>query len=149
VQFSRQRVNLDVEDFSVADGGYAANYRLRLSYLNVPVLLRATFGKFYLEAGPQLGIQLAAHETGDESIGTIAGTFESSFDRAATDHYRRVDLGLSVGAGVKLPAGLGLGVRAYTGLLSLTPEFPQRPSYYGSLKNQVVQASVSYQLKPR
>ncbi|HEX8348516.1 MAG TPA: porin family protein, partial [Hymenobacter sp.] len=149
VQFSRQRVNLEVEDSGIADAGYYANYRLRLSYLNVPVLLRATFGKFYLEAGPQFGIQLAAHETGDESIGTIAGSYESSFDRAATDHYRRVDLGLSVGAGVKLPAGFGFGVRAHTGLLSLTPAFPQRPGYYGNLKNQVVQASMSYQLKPR
>ncbi|GGF05087.1 porin family protein [Hymenobacter cavernae] len=144
VQFSRQRTRLRIEESGIADGGYEANYRLRLSYLNVPVLARASFGRFYVEAGPQVGLLLAAHEKGNATYGTIAGTHEAYFNRPATDGYHKLDVGLCSGAGVQLPAGFGLSVRSYTGLRSITDK-PQNVNYYGKLRNQVVQASLSYQ----
>jgi hypothetical protein len=49
-----------VEDNSVSDGNYAANYRLALHYLTLPAMVRGTFGKFYLEAGPYGSFLLAA-----------------------------------------------------------------------------------------
>lgn len=147
LSFSRQSVGLKLEDYHLSDGAYAAQYQLGLSYLNMPVLLRATFGKFYLEAGPQLGLQVAAHEQGAEEKGSIAGSREYTIDRPATDRYRRLDVALSAGVGVKLPAGFGLGIRASAGLLPLTGEQPtHRHEYRAPLRNQVVQASLSYQL---
>jgi len=145
VQFSRQAINLKAEEFGIADGGYDADYLLRLSYLNVPVLVRATFGRFYVEAGPQLGVLQSAHEKGGITYGTFTGTRQEHFDRLATDSYRRIDFDLSAGVGAKLPAGFGISIRGYTGLLSLT-HVPQFTRYSGDLKNRVVQASLTYQL---
>ena len=148
LNYSRQSMNLSVEEYGVADGGYAGSYRLDLAYLTLPVLARAAFGRFYLEAGPQFGVLQTAHEKGTETFGTFGGPWPQDFDRRATDHYRRLDVGLAAGLGAKLPAGFGLGLRAYTSLLSLT-RVPQSVNYAGSLRNQVVQASLSYQFTAR
>ncbi|MFC7667494.1 porin family protein [Hymenobacter humi] len=145
ISFRRQRINLAVEDYHIADGSYTARYRLVLHYLSLPVMARATFGKVYLEAGPYGAFQLAAHETGSESRGTIAGAYEVTFDRPATDRYRRFDVGLGAGAGVQLTPSLGIGLRATTGLLSLTRQ-EQTYAYSGSLKNRVLEAALSYSL---
>lgn len=149
VQYSRQNMELAVEDYSISDGSYAANYELRLHYLHVPILGRIAFHNFYLEAGPQGSFQLAAHEKGTETIGSIAGSYDRSFDRPATDRYRRFDVGLCAGAGIKLPAGFGLGIRASAGFISLTHFWRVDNQYKGNLRNQAVQASLSYQLQPK
>lgn len=148
LQFSRQRTDLQISDRSVDDGGYDADYRLQFSYLHVPMLLRGRFGRFYAEAGPQASLQVAARETGSEKIGTFVGSYTQSFDRPATDSYRRFDVGLCAGLGVQLPAGLALGLRASTGLLSLTAVQRSTPGYDGQQRSQMVQASISYQLQP-
>ena len=150
LQFSRQRTDLKVRDYSVSDGGYDATYQLQSNYLHLPILLRGSIGRFYAEAGPQASLQVASHEKGTENIGSIAGAYQVSFDRSATDQYRRFDVGLVAGLGVRLPAGLAVGVRASTGLLSFTtPPQRSRPGYDGELRNQVLQASISYQFGPR
>ncbi|MDF7814402.1 porin family protein [Hymenobacter sp. YC55] len=147
VQYSRQSTNLQVVNYRVADGGYQGDYRLQLTYLAVPILVKANLGKFFLEAGPQASYLLAAHEEGTESLGYIWGTTQNDVDRSATNRYRRFDVGLCAGAGVKLPAGFRLGIRAYSGLVSLTHGPIAYYNYGGSLKNQVMQASVSYLFK--
>jgi hypothetical protein len=149
LQFSRQSANLDIEDYSVADGGYAAMYKLQTSYLHLPVLLRGHVGRFFVEAGPQASLLVAAHEKGTETIGTFVGSYSQVFDRPATDQYRRFDVGVVAGLGVQLPAGLAVSVRASTGLLSLTSTQRSRPGYDGELRSQGLQASVSYQFGPR
>ena len=148
LSYRRQGLDLTVEDNSVSDGNYAANYHhLALHYLALPTMVRGTFGKFYLEAGPYGSFLLAAHEKGLEYRGTIAGTYEAVFDRPATDRYQRFDVGLGAGAGVQLPARVALGLRATTGWLSLTGE-NQLHAYRGTLKNQVLEVSLSYSLGP-
>lgn len=147
IHYSHQRQRLEAEDYSIADGGYYGRYRLRLGYLNVPVLGRATFGnrhKVYVEAGPQLGILQGAFEEGTEAIGTIVGSYEVEVNRPATDRYRRLDVSLCAGIGLKLPAGLGVGLRASTGLRSLTQPYSNFHNYGGRLRSQVVQAALSY-----
>ena len=146
VQFSHQRVYLEVDAHGIPDANYSARYQLTLNYLNVPVLLRATRGQLYLEAGPQVGLLQSARETGSESIGSFTGSYRREFDqRRATDSYRRFDVGVVAGVGLKLSAGFSVGLRASTGLLSLAraPQYDINPI---KLKNQVVQAAVSYQL---
>ena len=148
LSYSRQTTNLSVEEFGIADGGYAGSYRLDLGYLSLPILARRALGQFYLEAGPQVSILQTAHEQGTETFGTIGGPRQQDFDRRATDRYRRLDVGLCVGLGAQLPAGFSLGVRVATGFLSLT-HVPQSVSYAGILRTQVVQASLSYQFKAK
>ncbi|OGX82032.1 hypothetical protein BEN47_05290 [Hymenobacter lapidarius] len=147
LQFSRQQVQLAVEDNSISDGYYDSRYRLGLSYLHLPVLLRANFGPTYVEAGPQASFLLAAHERGTESLSTLGGAYQVSFDRPATDRYRRFDAGLCVGAGVRLPAGFGLGLRASAGLVSLTHFSQPIGSFRGELKNRAVLVSLSYRFR--
>lgn len=149
LQFSRQRTQLRLRDYTIADGSYAADYRLSQSYLHLPVLLRARLGSFYVEAGPQVSLQLASREVGTEEIGTIIGSYNLDFDRAATDRYRRFDVGLCAGLGVQLPSGFGIGLRGTTGLLPLNSKESSAPGYSIDLRNQSVQASISYQLRPR
>ena len=148
LQVSRQHIELMAETYGVADGGYLGIYRLGLTYLSVPVRVRATLGKFYLEAGPQVGLLLGARETGKEYGSTIAGGYQREFDRPSTDRYRRFDAGATAGVGCQLPAGFGLAVQAYAGMLSIT-HVPQSTTYAGPLYNRVVQATVTYQLPAR
>lgn len=148
LSYSRQSMNLSVEEYGIADGGYAGSYRLNLNYLSLPMLARLAFGRLYFEAGPQLSILQAAHEKGTETFRTFGGPRQQDFDRPATARYRRLDVGLCAGVGAKLPAGLSLGLRAGAGLLSLT-RIAQSATYVGTLRNQVVQASLSYQFKSK
>lgn len=150
LQFSRQSTDLAVRDYSIVDGSYTADYRVQLSYLHLPVLLRGHFGRFYVEAGPQASALLAAQETGTQySTGRLGFSQQEDFDRSATQQYRRFDMSLAAGLGVQLPAGLALGVRASTGLLSLNSKRRSGLSYDGELRSQALQASISYQLTPR
>lgn len=147
VDYSYQRQDLQVEDNSLQDASYRAQYRLELSYLNVPVLVRAAFGKWYLEAGPQLGVLINVHEKGSEVIGGFMTSTASAVDRSAADRYLRVDIALGVGGGVRLPGGFALGLRGTTGLLSLTQESTGPNNYSGSLRSQVVQLGLMYQFQ--
>jgi hypothetical protein len=74
---------------------------IRLSYLELPALLRVTVGgdrvQPYLVAGPTLAYLLTARIRG-ESGGTTA-------DEDAEDTFEKIDLGLSAGGGVRVPAG--------------------------------------------
>jgi hypothetical protein len=72
-------------------------------------------------------------------------------DRPLPDNLHRFDVGPCVGVGVKLPAGLGVSVRAYQGLVSLTPgdDATQSYPYQSSLRRQTVQAALTYQLAAR
>ncbi|AII52324.1 porin family protein [Hymenobacter sp. APR13] len=149
LQFSRQRTQLRLEESIFADPTYASDYRLSQSYLQLPVLLRARFGRFYVEGGPQASLQLASREVGTEFYGTLAGSFYADIDRAATDRYRRLDVGVCAGLGVQLPSGFGIGLRGTAGLLPLQRQDSRTPAYSGNLRSQSVQASISYQLRPR
>ncbi|UOR04546.1 PorT family protein [Hymenobacter aerilatus] len=149
LQYSRQASDLTVSNGLIPDNAYYADYRLTLHYLNVPVVARVMLGRFYLETGPQGGLLFAAHEKGYErrvsvfNIGHHQGP--SNFDQAATDHYQRFDVGACAGAGVKLPGGFAIGLRYSAGFISISRKL-EPDTYGGSLKNQVAQASVSYQL---
>lgn len=150
LQFSRQRTQLQtVQSISGVAGvdTYTTDYRLSQSYLHLPVLLRARFGCFYAEAGPQISFQMASREAGTR---TITHSYDISshtrdFNRPATDGYRRFDVGLCAGLGVQLPGGFGLGLRGTAGLLPLMPA--PEANYAIRQRSQTVQAAVSYQLR--
>ena len=147
LRYSYQRQELRVVDNSVSDGSYAGQYVLRLGYLQVPVWARAAFRRGYLEAGPQLGMLVNAHETGTETTGSIAGRTTLAVDRPATDRYRRADIALGIGGGVRLTTEWGISLRVATGLVSLTEAYATPRNYGGTLRNQVAQLSLTYQVK--
>jgi hypothetical protein len=153
VQFSRERFHVNYVARSPLgtiyyEGPPRSEYDQSLSYLNLPILLRASLGAFYLEAGPQLSL-LAGGRAKTAHIDTgISGNYVA-VEAAATDQYRRFDAGPCVGLGVKLPAGLGLGLRAYWGLTKLTADADYSaysPTYSGFQHRQSLQASITYQL---
>jgi hypothetical protein len=64
VQYSNERTTLSEANYTIPDRDFEADSRLRLHYLNVPVLLRASFGPLYVEAGPQVSLLLGGRQTG-------------------------------------------------------------------------------------
>jgi hypothetical protein len=150
VQFSRTRFAVD-KSYLFGEGFLTSHYDQSLSYLNLPVLLRASLGAFYVEAGPQLSWLVGGRATGTQTItGGFTGVpYTYPFEQAATDSYSRFDVGPCVGVGVKLPAGLGLGLRAYWGVrrpVSETGQTPFGPTYPNFEHRQTLQASLTYQL---
>lgn len=154
IQFSRERVHVTARDnnFVVPEYFGYTDSRLSISYLAVPILLRASFGPVYVEAGPQGSLLLGGRE-----VGTYATLFfdrpmsSGSIDRPLPDDLRRFDVGPCVGVGVKLPAGFGVSVRAYQGLVSQASvqEPGQMYPYQGTLRRQNLQAALTYQMASR
>jgi len=150
VQFSRQRISLDMIDYDPLAAVEQATYQIGLSYLSVPILARTQLGKFYVEIGPQSSFLLSAREKGVENEYPLFSSYRdpaggTPFDRRVTNRYQRYDFGTAAGFGVRLPAGLELGLRACAGLLSVTNG--ARSTYRGELKNAAFQANVAYQFK--
>lgn len=146
VQYSNERMKLAQASYATFDIGFTADTRLSLHYLNLPVLVRATFGPLYVEAGPQASLLLGGRQTGSQIIsswGMGPASQEYAIDQPATQGNRRVDAGPCLGVGLTLPAGLGINVRAYQGLVTLNNE---RSAYDGKFKRQSLQASLTYQL---
>ncbi|MDJ0365007.1 porin family protein [Hymenobacter sp. H14-R3] len=147
IQYSDERSRLSQASYARQDVALSADSRLSLRYLNVPVLMRATFGPVYVEAGPQASLLLGGRQTGTVTYtgwGISAST--RTFDQPATEGNRRFDAGACVGMGVKLAAGLGVSLRAYRGLVTLNQE---RSNFDGEHQRQSLQASLTYQLPTR
>jgi hypothetical protein len=153
VQFSRERFSVSYTPFTPPgviyfEGPPHSEYDQSLSSLNLPILLRGSVGAFYLEAGPQVSLLVGGHAN---NIPYANGTINNAIyvDQAATSSYRRLDAGPCIGVGVKLPAGLGVGLRAYWGLTKLTADEDYSMvsrTYTGFQRRQSLQASVTYQL---
>ncbi|RZJ93292.1 MAG: hypothetical protein EOO60_04940, partial [Hymenobacter sp.] len=128
-----------------------SDYDLNLSYLNLPVLLRMALGPVYLEAGPQASLLIGGRGQGTTK-GTLLnkGMYTRPIDQAATDRYTRLDAGFCLGVGARLPAGLGVSLRAYQGLAQLNRGNESTPTsipYSGNYEyRQVFSASLTYQV---
>jgi hypothetical protein len=161
VQFSREHIHVSLERYSPVltwQGFYTSlqttqgDYQLHLSYVNVPVLLRYTLGPVYLEAGPQVSTLVGGQGKGQVTylIGGD-GRYSREISQAATDRFRRFDVGASVGVGVTLPAGLGLSIRAYQGFIKLDKAYTDQDRFIPYVENdryrQTLQASLTYQLR--
>jgi hypothetical protein len=93
--------------------------KAKFSYLTVPVMVRATFGKkshCFVNAGPFIGFALS-HKTQIE----FPDKTELEQDHSAT--FKATDLGISAGAGLVFPVGsnldLSLEMRNNLGLLDI------------------------------
>lgn len=134
---------------SYANGGvlYAVSQsgKLRLNYLDLPLLLRLKAAGAFFELGPQVGLLLSRQldNTATTEI-TYAGGTGSSFttqnvSNSSTDGARKLDIGYVLGVGYRLPQGLELGLR-YNGGLAKLAEGDSAPKIY----NSVFQFQVGY-----
>lgn len=149
VQFSRESQQVFTSNSDYLDGGFHSDHELRLSYLNVPVLLRAAVGPLYVEAGPQASLLVGGYGRGT-LLGSGFYPYSRPIDQAARERYRELDAGVSVGIGAKLPAGLGLSLRVYRGLVPIDQPSSSSdtpiPQTGNKVYRQTAQASLTYQL---
>jgi hypothetical protein len=109
-------------------GGEYPSYKLKLNYINVPVLAQYMFNEgFRVQTGPQVGFMVSAErEEGHEEV-DVSNDF-STFDFA-----------WSFGASYLFPKGVGIDARYNLGIT----DFAESPVY--KAKNQVFQVGLFYQ----
>lgn len=119
---------------------YSIKEKVRLSYLNIPVLFkfRAT-DKFYIGGGPQMGLLLSA-KTNVTSTFTGSGISESTSGQMnIKDELNQVDVSVLIGAGVEMENGLNFSVRYNYGLTDIAEENDGDP-----VRNSVLQATLGF-----
>jgi hypothetical protein len=119
--------------------------KLRLGYLDLPLLLRLKAAGAFFEVGPQVGL-LLSRDLNNTSVNevTYAGGTGSSVttDNVSvnnTNGARKLDVGYVLGVGYHLSQGLELGLR-YNGGLSKLAEGDSAPKMH----NSVFQFQVGY-----
>ncbi|GAB2458940.1 hypothetical protein GCM10011375_08500 [Hymenobacter qilianensis] len=120
----------------------------KLHYLTLPVLAKVSLGPVFVEAGPQFSYLVSAQDNGRLQVDmTSSGPSEYlDFDRDSSGDFKKSDLGVALGAGIKLPLGLSVGGRFTTSLNNISDYRNISGVNDPELKNRVFQAYVSFQL---
>jgi hypothetical protein len=120
------------ELFLSGQGGERGNDKIRLIYLNLPVLFQYMIGDgFRLHTGPQLGLLLS----GKQKIGNVEYNIK--------DDLNKVDFGWEFGVGYQFPgSGLGLDARYTLGLTDIL----ESNAY--DIQNRVFAVGLFYQFSP-
>lgn len=104
---------------------------LKANYLSVPIMFKYNpVPVFNIHAGPQVGFLMSA-KAEDEDV---------------KEMYKGLDLGLGVGIGADLPMGLGISARYVLGLANIADTDVDIDEVDFTVKNNVVQISVTYKL---
>lgn len=108
-----------------------------LQYIELPIVLKAKFNQFFVEAGPQGGFLIGAPyklEGGSSSVEASNKSF-----------YSEIDLGYVAGVGYQLESGPMLGLR-YNGGITNTPQSVSVNGVASQLKarNTAFQVYVGY-----
>ncbi|GAB3828714.1 porin family protein [Hymenobacter jeollabukensis] len=106
--------------YTVSNGGHD-----RISYIDVPLLLRIDADGPFFELGPQVGFLTRAVSKPDGA---------PAFDLG----YQKVDVGAVLGLGYQAENGLSLGLRYNPGFVKLLPE--------SSLANRIYNSAFQLQL---
>jgi hypothetical protein len=115
--------------YSAQGAEYDNDVKLKLGYVNIPVLAQFMFGNgFRLQTGPQLGI-LASSEVKN-------GHAETDLE----DGIKNMDVAWTFGAGYVGRSGLGVDARYNLGLRDISDNHPD-------LKNRVLQVGLFYQFR--
>jgi hypothetical protein len=124
----------DVDDAT----GFGFAGRERITYFDLPLLVRLSSNGFFAEAGPQLGYLVAVKNEYTLDMPGL-GSFPNKSKSTDREGYRRLDAGYVVGVGYQLPQGLEFGVRYNGGFSDLSD-----PSETPKLRNSVFQLQVGY-----
>jgi hypothetical protein len=119
------------ELFLSGQGGESGNDKIKLYYLNFPVLLEYMVGNgFRLHTGPQLGILVSAKE----KIGNVEYDIK--------DALNTIDFGWEFGASYQFPgSGLGIDARYTLGITDITEGS-------SDIQNRVFAFGLFYQFMP-
>ena len=130
-------------------GGYPGENKIKLNYLNVPLLLKIYAGRMVnIQFGPQLGVLLSGRRVGQTSYYSGSnGTGYNTEDTDVKDLYKG-DFALCGGLGVDLPNGLLGSVRINYGLTDIDNDgksqaFRQAVGT-GGVHNRTIEFSVGY-----
>ncbi|OKL38460.1 hypothetical protein A3841_07015 [Pontibacter flavimaris] len=111
--------------------------RLRLNYLDIPVLLHLQVSGLFFELGPQASFLLKAKRIREVSRANTTTTTETDI----TDDPYPIDFGYAAGLGYRAPSGIGLGLRYNGGLKNIDDE----GAYEGrERRNSSFQLTLSY-----
>ncbi len=134
-------------------GAYSATTKTTLNYVEIPLnvvynLEIGKAGKVFFGLGPAIGIGLSGKykSTGDPDTDiTFDGKKEDPNDPDYWDkiHYKRVDVGLNILAGFKLPMGLFAKV-GYTHGFSNIDANKDLIDYNGDYKNRGISLCIGY-----
>jgi hypothetical protein len=112
----------------------AYNVKDLLTYIDIPVLVRyQLIDLLNIHAGPQFGYLLSATQK-DKSSGDVINIDE---------YYKKLDLGLVIGAEANLPYRINLTVRYVIGLIGTTTDV----EYIEPWLNNFFQISVGFRIK--
>ncbi len=111
-------------------GGEKPNHKLKMSYINVPVLAQYMVSNgFRLQTGPQIGFLISA----EQDYGDLEVEVDESFGA--------VDVSWAFGAGYIFPSGFGVDARYNLGLNNISDD----NSF--EAKNRVFQVGLFYQFR--
>ncbi|RZK87670.1 MAG: PorT family protein [Hymenobacter sp.] len=123
------------------------NYTTQLNYIQVPILLKATLGPVFVEAGPQFGYLVAANEQGTVQVRNTSGNVAfRDVDQSATENYKRGDFAVCGGVGLKLGPLIRVGGRFVASVNDVNKLQYLQGVNDPQLKNRVFQAYVAVQL---
>ncbi len=99
--------------------------RYKISYINIPVMLKWNEGKFYYELGPQLGV-------------LTINTSKSIPDELKLENFETFDFSVNAGLGYRLAEDWTIGIRYCQGLTNIVEG--------RDLKNSVLYLGLAYQI---
>ncbi|MCX2681478.1 porin family protein [Galbibacter sp. EGI 63066] len=123
---------------SESEEGNSYERKLKLNYLNIPVMAKLYLTKgFSLEAGPQAGFLLSAKDKWEATFGT-----SESYEDDIKDQLKEIDLSFNFGLGYKLENGLFFSGRYNLGFSDIS-DFEEEGDD-DKVKNGVFQLSVGF-----
>ena len=123
------------------------DYKTQLNYIQVPILVKATIGPVYVEAGPQFGYLVSANEDGTVQVRNTSGNVAfRDVNQSATDNYKRNEFALCAGVGLKLGSIVRVGGRFVAGLNDINDVQYLQGVNDPKLKNRVFQFYAAFQL---
>ena len=127
--------------------GTLTDYKTQLNYIQVPILLKATLGPVYVEAGPQFGYLVSANEEGKVQVRNTSGNVAfRDVNQSATDNYKRNEFALCAGVGLKLGSIVRVGGRFVAGLNDINDVQFLQGVNDPKLKNRVFQFYAAFQM---
>jgi hypothetical protein len=123
------------------------DYKTQLNYIQVPILVKLTFGPVYVEAGPQFGYLVSANEDGKVQVRNTSGNVAfRDVNQSATDNYKRGDFALCAGVGLKLGSVVRVGGRFVAGLNDINDLQYLQGVNDPKLQNRVFQFYAAFQM---
>lgn len=131
----------ETETFGGQTYSYSKEIKLKLSYLNIPLMAKYyVTEKFSLETGPQIGFLLKAENESESTVTTPGGSVSNSETTDGKDFTKGVDFGLNFGLGYNFTENVSAGVRYNLGLSDIN----DIEGYTGKNQNSVFQVSLGY-----